>query len=210
MPEFLFPPRPKNKMDPRELPNYEATGKWVVQPKFNGSRNLIHITPERKVVLWTRHGEHPKTLPFTTSLRDQILSLNLEKGLEYWIDSEAMTKTTTPETKNKLVLYDVLQAGNYFFNSPDQMGRLDKLRGICGNPTALEPWKGIAYVVRPDIWMTPTWDKDFVKHFKDAYVDDLEGLVLRKKDSVLGSFGNKYYEVSWMIRCRKPHKNYNL
>lgn len=214
--EYVYPPRPKSRMHPteNELGKYEATGKWIVQPKFNGSRNLIHITPEGKVIFWNRHREHPKTLPVTTSLVSQVLSLNIEKGKEYWLDGEAMTKTTTPETKNKIILYDVLMAGGkYLFNSPNQMGRLELLADICRHPTQLEPWRELAYVVTPDIWMTPTWDKDFFNHFQKAMdIPDIEGLVFRRKDSVLGTFGTTEAkaEVGWQIRCRKPHKNYNL
>jgi hypothetical protein len=35
-------------------------------------------------------------------------------------------------------------------------------------------------------------------------VDELEGLVLRKKSAVLDSYGDKEYETTNLIRCRKP------
>jgi hypothetical protein len=40
----------------------------------------------------------------------------LEKGKEYWLDSELMSKQTN--ATNEIILYDVLQAGRYFLGSP--------------------------------------------------------------------------------------------
>jgi len=212
MPKVIFPPRPKGKMNPKDLPYYESQGTWCAQRKFNGTRNLIHIEPDGKLTVWGRHGEAHKKFSLSSSYRDEILgALRIEKGVEYWLDSELMNKQKN--STNEMILYDVLQVGRYFFGTPDQMARLELLKGICGDPQELEP-TGIALKISDRVWMAETFTSDFVKRFEEA-VDNprLEGLVLRKRKAGLDHFGNSEYETGNMIRCRKPFaedKGYNL
>lgn len=210
--KIIYPPRPKSKIHPNDLPYYESTNNWCVQRKFNGHRNLIHISPERIVTFASRHGQLHKKFILTNALRDELLSvLNLEKGLEYWLDSELMAKQVN--ATNEVILFDVLQVGRYFFGSPKQMERLELLKEICGNPKILEPGK-IALQMSPKIWMAETWTNDFVTRFQESLPNPkLEGLVLRKKNSFLDNFGQKEYETGNIIRCRKPFaedKGYNF
>jgi hypothetical protein len=94
-----------------------------------------------------------------------------------------------------------------------QEERLDMLQKICKSPKNLEPNFGIALEVAPDIWLAENWKEDFEKHFKEFnHLDEIEGLVLRKKNSVIDNFGQREYTVKWIVRCRKPHSggSYNF
>lgn len=203
----LYPPHPDLKIPFNKLDEYEKTGKWVAQRKFNGTHILVHISSEKDVGILTRHGTPPKLFSLTKSHKEQILSLNLEHGKEYWLDGELLDhKTKSKQYKGKIVFFDVLQAGRYLINRPDQVERLKILAEICENPTTLEPNFGIALRVREDIWMAETWKNEFSRHYSEFLnLDEIEGLVLRKASSTLDSFGQKEYDVSWMVRCRKPH-----
>jgi ATP-dependent DNA ligase len=205
--DFIYPPRPKGRLDPKLLSKYED-GRWVVQRKFNGTRTLIHIVG-KTVVFWNRHAEQHKQFDFGPKFVAEILSLNLPEN-EYWLDGELLaTKTKTPEYKGRVVLYDVLQAGKYLFGSPDQMARVAMLRDICRNPQTLEPNHGLALKVTENVWMAQTFEKDFVAEYERfLHCPEIEGVVLRRRDSTLDSFGRKEYEVNWQIRCRKPATNY--
>ena len=202
---MLFPPRPRGRMNPTDLDFYEKSGLWCAQRKFNGTRNLIHITPERKLTLWNRHGSNHKTFSFNKSYREEILGcLNLEKGLEYWLDSELMNKQAN--ATNEIILYDVLQAGRYFFGKPTQVERLQLLADICGRPKTLEPG-GLGLMLTSRVWMAETFFNNFSARFKESLENPrLEGLVLRKKNVGLDSFGKseKDAETGNIIRCRKP------
>jgi hypothetical protein len=138
----------------------------------------------------------------------QILGLNLERGKEYWFDGELLDhKTVSPQYKGKIVFFDVLQAGRYFLRNPNQVERLKILSDICGNPTVLEPNRGIALEVSRDLWISENWARGFHERFMDFLdMDEIEGLVLRKVSSVLESFGQKKYDVHWIVRCRKPDR----
>lgn len=209
MTNIIFPPRPKGRMNPADLPRYESSGKWLAQRKFNGCRNLIHIAPDGKIQAFSRYGDTHKAFILTADYVDQIRDcLNLQNSTEYWLDSEVMTKTKG--AGGEIVFYDILQAGRYLFGRPNQLERLSMLSDICGNPKNLEPGK-IALEISPNLWLAESFHDDFVSRFNEALPDDrIEGLVLRKKNSALDNFGAKYYETSWLLRCRKPHKNYNL
>lgn len=206
----VFPPRPQGAIPPQELNYYEKTGLWVAQYKYNGAHNTIHIEPDGKVSFWNYGTPHLK-YTLTAKMRDQILALpGIKPGVEYWLDSEFLNKTSAKDTKEKVILFDVLQADKYLFLCP-LMTRLQILKEICGNPVTFDDMRNMAYVVSEDVLMAPTFTENFLErfnHFMDA--DEVEGIVLKKKASVLDNFGQKRYEIPWIIRCRHPHKNFNF
>ncbi len=211
MAKVIFPPRPKGAIPHTELPYYESTGQWCAQYKYNGSRNVIHVEPSGGVSVWGRHGGHHLNYAIPVNVKQEILSLpGLKKNTEYWFDSELLSKTSATDTKHKIVLFDVLQIGKYLFLAPNQMTRLDLLSEICGRPTSLDPWRGMGLYISNNLLMAPVFTDRFAEHFNDKIGDEVEGLVLRKKNSALDNFGQKEYEVNWLIRCRHPHKNYNF
>jgi hypothetical protein len=204
---ILYPPHPDNKISPHRLGEYEKSQKWIVQRKFNGTHILVHVSPDKKVSMLTRHGTAPKLFSLTKSHINQILSLNLESNKEYWLNGELLDhKTKNKNYKGKIILFDVLQAGQYLIMKKNQQERLELLNDICRNPKKLEPYFGIALEVTPDIWLAENWENEFEKHFQEfIHMDEIEGLVLRKKNSFIDNFGQKEYGVNWIIRCRKPH-----
>lgn len=210
MHEIIFPPRPKSKIPPSRLASYE-NGKWVIQRKFNGTRVVICIEEGGDCYMLNRHGI-PGDFKLTKTLKDEILSLRIERGLKYWLDGELLNaKTKTLDYKEKVILFDVLQVGRYLFGGPTLLDRLKILDSICGFPKQHEPNLGIALQATDNIWMAETFDRDFVARYND-FIDqpEIEGVVLKKKNSTLDDFGRKEYEVDWQIRCRKIHKNYTF
>lgn len=204
---LMYPPHPASKIPSGSLESYEMTGEWIAQRKFNGTHVLIHISGDDVSIL-NRHGTAPKLFTLTESHKKQLLSLHIDAGKEYWLDGELLDhKTCSPEYKGKIVLFDILQAGRYLLRSPDQEQRLRMLAEVCHNPVSLEPGRGIALMVTDDIWLAESWSSGFAERFRDFLdMDEIEGLVLRKRSSVLESFGQKKYDVHWILRCRKPHK----
>jgi len=203
----LYPPHPDSKITYSQLSSYEKSGKWLAQRKFNGTNILIYISKDRKISIFTRHGTPPKLFNLTKSHIEQILSLNLEEGKDYWLNGELLDhKTKNKLYKGKIILFDVLHAGQYLIKKLNQIQRLKLLEEICKSPIELEPNKGIALKVTQDIWMAEYWSENFEKHFKEFLkLDEIEGLILRKSDSFIDNFGQKKYDVSWIVRCRKPH-----
>lgn len=208
---FVFPPRPKSAIPPTELAYYESLGVYCAQLKYNGSRSVIQITANGEVSIYSRHGRPHLNYQMPLAIMKEFLALpGLKKGVDVLLDGELLSKTTAKDTKNKIVLFDILQYGNYFFLNPDQKSRLQILATICGNPITLDPMRGMGYQISENLLMAPTFDSGFKTEFEKDYGDEVEGLVLRKNNSVIDNFGKKEYEINWLIRCRKPHKNYSF
>jgi hypothetical protein len=202
--KILFPPRPKGKMLSSDLPFYESTGKWVAQRKFRGSRIVIYISTDRKITVGNRHGRQFSKFSLEKSFAEEILSvLSLEEGLDYWLDGELMNKDKN--ATNEIILFDILQAGRYFFSKP-QLERLELLDKICGFPQKLCR-QGFALEVSTHLWLAQKFTSNFSDRFDESLpVPQLEGLVLRKKLAGLDNFGDKEYETANLIRCRKPFR----
>ena len=105
--KILYPPHPNIRIPSAKLNEYEKSGNWVAQRKFNGTNVVIYVSNDRKVHILTRHGTPPKLFSLSKSHVDQILSLNFEKGKDYWLNGELLDhKTKNPDYKKKIVLFD--------------------------------------------------------------------------------------------------------
>jgi hypothetical protein len=148
------------------------------------------------------------------SVKNEILALpGIKKGIKYVFDGELMIKTKAEDTKGKIILFDILQQDKYLFLNTNQKQRIELLDEICGKPRTLDPWRGMAYQISKNVMMAPTYFSGFAKEFEkwlNSSTEEVEGLVLRRLNSVIDNFGNKEYKVDWMIRCRKPDKHCNF
>lgn len=201
----FYPPRPQGKIFPHQLSIF-STDKWLAQRKFNGTRNLINIK-NNKVFFWTRHKTPHSFFKPDKNIINQILSLNLERDKEYWLDSELLlSKTKNDEYKNKIILFDVLCIDKYLFLKPNLEERYRLLKDICGKTSSGK----FALVVSNNIWLAENFYSNFLERYKDfLYMDEIEGLVLKEKLSVVDNAGERPYEVTWLKRCRKPSTGYD-
>lgn len=204
---FIFPPRPRGKIDPDHLARF-AVGDWIAQWKYNGTRNLIHVEADRFVRLYQRHGKPHSQYKLDDATREQILSLDLVPGEGYILDGELL-HAKSRDVKGIMVLYDVLYEGCYLAGTTvgDRIARLTR---ICRDPQLYEPG-GRALRVAGNIWLAPTFGPgDFASKYAQAIPDALlEGLVLKRRDARLIELGGREYEVDWQLRVRKPHPGGN-
>ncbi len=207
--KILYPPHPHIRIFKNKLDNYESDGKWIAQRKFNGTNVVVNISKYGDIGILTRHGTAPKLFSLSRSHIEQINSLNFEKGKEYWLNGELLDhKTKNPAYKKKIVFFDVLYAGNYLVRKMNQDQRLQLLSSICKDAKNTE--NEIATKCTKDIWMAESWNQDFKYHFEEFIDrDEIEGLILRRKDSFIDNFGFKAHDVNWMVKCRKPHSGGN-
>lgn len=205
---ILCPPRPKGKLDPlRELSQYDQSGKWLGQRKFNGVRTLLWVGPQGEIKLYDRYLKN-HNYSLTSRQSSHILnSLNTTAGNEYWFDGEHL-HAKTKSIKDTLVLFDVLWAGRFLYGTT-QTDRLSLLSSLCGNPQSLESG-GRAIEVGTGLWMAEVFYTNFMQHYKETLDSDwCEGLVLRQRNSKLDTPCRKVNEeVRWQKRVRKPSKSY--
>jgi hypothetical protein len=195
---FISPPRPRDKIHPRQLSSVEAAGKYFAQPKYDGDRRPVAIEGS-EVVAFNRHGKEKK---IGSELRKELLSLKLAKGFSY-LDGEFLSQ------QGVIVLFDVLCLKAPLIGV-GQMDRLEMLTDVCHNPqtTCLSEF---AYLVTDHIWLAPCFFDGFREKFLAtlSLTGTIEGLLLRKKVSFLDSIGHvSENTVDWQLRCRQPTKNY--
>src|SRR4051812_7142156 len=104
---FIYPPRPKNKIEPARLDQYEQSRNphWWAQWKYNGTRTLVYIEADRSVRLYERNGGAHKAYTLTAATKADLLALDLGEG-GYILDGELM-HSKTKDIKDTIVLYDV-------------------------------------------------------------------------------------------------------
>ncbi len=224
-PRFLFPahPAPNIKITPEMLPQHEAHGAWVAQRKFNGTHVVVWVH-QNNVGIWNRKGEPLSTYQLTEEMRRCLLyGLDRDYDTEYVLDGEllhtkAKLKTTQRQAvENTIVFYDVLYAGRNL-TTLTTLERLDLLYKIAP-PDELET-KGRAFKVETcgesHIWVAETFYDEFSYHFWEMYeyndrgedlYPEIEGLVLKQKNSKNTSIGTRPNDVTWMVRCRKTKEN---
>lgn len=199
-PRFVYPPRPALTLSPDQLPEMEESGMWVAQRKFNGTR-CIACVGDGEVQLWTRHAEPPKQYVLSDALKDSFLEVAQNQNIIF--DGELL-HSKTKGVKGVFVLFDILYVGKYLFNT-DQMSRYERLKIICGDPKNICDL-GIGLQISKNLWLAEVFEKNFVEEF-DRYnhLDEIEGLVLRRKSGRLTNFGRNEYESGDLVRVRKPH-----
>ena len=201
MPRYIYPPRPLTKIKPEQLGSMEKEDKYLWQPKFDGDRCVTSIQGG-SVFLGNRHAKwhSPHAYP---QIRQEVLGLNLPDGNHY-LDGELVSFNN----EAVLVLFDVLQIKSYLIGV-NQAARISILEGLIkgGRPHPEVP----ATKMSEHLWIADHGYGDFDSNYSDFITNPLlEGLVLRKTESVLDNWGASEYEVDWQIRCRRPHKNYRF
>lgn len=204
--KIIYPPRPKGKLNPAQLGKMNTTG-LCVQRKLNGERNLVHRSANGTISIYSRYGRPHQRYKMPPFLRKELSALNFESGQEYWLDGELLHNKVENTVRDTIFLYDVLQAGKYLFGMPLSR-RLEILKGVCRDPSDLaDPPLGLK--VSEHVWMAETWTSNFVDRFQDyLHLRLVEGLVVKKLDAGLDSYGHQPYDVSWQWRCRKPGHSY--
>jgi len=229
-PRFILPPHPNPHMRIRreDLPLYESMGKYVAQRKFNGTHTVLWIYQDQ-VVIWDRRGITMTFYRLTEGMNKCLLRLNRDPSKELVMAGEVLhTKakskiTDKQEATNTICLFDVLMYGDYL-TKLTQVDRLELLKEICRDPINLEPAKFPGATQRAlmvnqqdeaTLWLAETFTEEFQYHYDECCTDqtdkqgrdryhEIEGLVLRQKDSKIRIGQHGVGDVDWLVRCRKP------
>lgn len=205
----IYPPRPKVTVPPTLLSRLEAEDRFVAQPKFEESRALFRIPRGKdRVTFSSRQGREHRKLKLSPAVIHEILSLpGLDPAKEYLLDGGVFIRTPGEDTKDKVVFFDVLHCGEYLFLKMNQMERLKLLDTICGSPREFDPWRKMAYQISDNLLLSPHYTTGFLDLFNKDCGPEVEGVLLRERNSFIDNFGAAEYEVPWMVRCRRPQKH---
>jgi hypothetical protein len=229
-PRFILPPHPNAHMRIRrnDLPMYEGMNKYVAQRKFNGTHVVIWIY-KNEVSLWDRRGIPLTLYKLSNDMKQCLLSLVRDSEKEMVVVGEllhtkAKSKVTgQQEATDTIVLFDVLMHNDNYQTISNQVDRLNLLAAICNYPTKLEGPKfagatSRALIVKEQgtahLWLAEVFTHEFQYHFDECCTDqftkeghdkysEIEGLILRQKDTRLSIKNTGIGDVDWLIRCRK-------
>lgn len=185
----LLPP------DSDEIDKCSKDKTWIAELKMNGTNCLI-LKEVNKYHFFDRHGKILKYLPVKEVI-DELDSLKIPNGS---ILNAELLHNKTKITKNTLFFHCILQWNKRLLNNitfKEQRMLLETVFNKCEYNHLL---------------LAKHHKGDFKKIFKKAINNDkeniIEGLVLKNLLGKINVNTNSSKEVWWMIKIRKPNKNY--
>jgi ATP-dependent DNA ligase len=196
---YFYPERPGLIHIEQDLfGRLSADPAWIAEPKFNGSRLLLHRLPSGIWQFWNRHQER---FSFVAGgeLVAALMALPLEPGKYYLFDGE-LRHNKTVGVRQKIVLYDCFIFG-------------DEL--LCGVP--FEDRRGILATLqkRGGFFEALTIAPQYSYNFREVYDEltpnpEIEGLVMKNLGGKLDLGRKRAANSSWMMKIRKPNNSYKF
>ncbi len=198
--KFIPPPRPKTAIHPSRLKFYDSRG-WLAQAKYNGTYNIVTVSPERELFAMGRTGKRHKAWQFSKASGAAFKSI---PGRGWWQFCCELLDSKTPRLKNINFIHDILVADSHYTFGKSFAERHMILRNLF---TIEDESEMGYYIVNENTWIATT----FPGHFQDLYhrfteTDEIEGLVLRLAATPLSRSNTS----SGMVKCRRPTKNYGF
>lgn len=206
---YIHPPRPKTAIPFEDTRNY-AGGAWRAQLKLNGTRNLIFVSPDGKVEFWNRHGEiHRAWSPPAPMV--QAVSERFATGRWNVLDSELL-HCKDRSVKNTIYLFDILVSDGRHLVRESCAARHARLIEACGRPSGkVSGYGGFISDVGHDLWLADMIaPADWGRAWGFTAKSIVEGIVLKRTAAELEFARSANNNGSWIIRCRRRHKNYRF
>lgn len=209
----MYPPRPKTAIPLDKINDYEHKG-YVGQLKFNGTRTLVEMKPGGEVKLWTRQREPHKAYRLSEGMREDLCELHasVDSKKHLVLDGELMHSKTTG-LKDCFIAFDLLVCEDFHFIGMSMLERYMILDDIMGNQEDRENQTGnkIAIYVREHMWLAET----FIYNLSDRFdrlknMNEVEGMVLKRPEAKLERGHSEDNNSSWLVKARKPTKNYRF
>jgi len=203
--KYIYPPRPATKAPPAGLSTYERMG-FIAQPKFNGSCAVL-FTDGETVKLMGRHNN-----VFARELIDRDHLRRLHKGSGWMVlVGEYMNKSQRDGKKQLFngvfVIFDILvHKGNHLVNTTfaERQKLLDKLYGEG------KDYDDFTTYISPSVYRAKNFTANFGELWKKVTsVEMYEGFVLKRPTGILENGLREANNTGWMVKIRKPTKNYS-
>ncbi len=196
---YFYPERPGLiHIEQNLFGRLSADPAWIAEPKYNGSRLLLHRLPSGIWQFWNRHQER---FSFVASeeLVAALLALPLEPGKYYLFDGE-LRHNKTVGVRQKIVLYDVFIFGDELLTGvpfADRRHILATLQKRGGFYEALN--------------MAPQYSYNFREVFDELTPNpEIEGLVMKNLGGKLDLGRKRAANSGWMMKVRKPNNSYRF
>jgi hypothetical protein len=201
--KYLYPPRPEGKIRPSSIATYD-NGNYLAQIKANGSCAVVYIASPDQSVIYNRHNQ------LLTKHGSLPNFGRLHSGNGYMIlVGEYMNKSKRDENgknfNDNFLIFDILMYDGQFLTCryTDRQKLLQLLYPAIDYNHFLDA-TGVDRVFR-----MRNFTDSFSLHYNAlSQIDYVEGLVIKRKDSILKPCTSASANSDWQIKVRKETKNY--
>lgn len=203
---YIFPPRPKNAINPDDLKFWD-NGMLTVQPKLNGS-NCVIFTNGVQVMVMNRHGQRLTNFSIT---QDELKSIYRGNPGDWMvINGEYLNKSKQDERgvtfNHKLIIFDILVFKSKYLIGSSFNERIEILDEIYGTN---ESEKDYLYSITDNIYRVKSYTTNFKQLYDDlSRIDMIEGLVLKRSSAKLEVGNTENNNTKSQIKCRKKCNSY--
>lgn len=205
---FLFPPRPSKAIPSSLIPFYAKRG-WVGQYKKNGTCTVLYVSPDKEIIVRTRHDDDHKLWTPTDASTDVFKSL---PGKGWYVFIVEVLHSKFKGRRDTIYAFDIVVKDSKQLTGKTFTERQEILRGLFD---ARDEGDASHYVVNPNVWIARTITEDLVSVMEvvnaQAPADgapENEGLVLKNPKARLEPMSRKTSNTGWQVKCRITHANY--
>jgi len=202
---YIFPPRPKNAVPVTELDYYESRGKYLAQPKGNGSNSVIFLHKDTMLVNNRHNGELTRF-----NIGDEVRSLYKGNG---WmvLNGEYLNKNQNNEFgafNHKLLLFDILVYNGVYLLGTTFEERINMIYSLYGEETYKDPYLN---QISDNIFSVKSFYTDFKTIYDEITPIPLyEGLVMKRINAKLEIGNSELNNHRSQLKCRKRTLNYSF
>lgn len=206
--QYIYPPRAEAKITPALVSKYD-NNEYAGQPKYNGSCAVIFLDETGFCKIMNRHNQ-----PFSTGkIKIEELGLkDLFRGAGFMVlTGELLNKSKTGEDgkifNHKLIIWDILVYNSEYLIGKTFEERMSLLNGLY--PTKSKLANHILDIGIKNIYKAPVYYSSFDRIYNELIETDVyEGFVLKRRTAKLELGLHSANNTKWMIKVRKPTKNY--
>jgi len=215
---FLWPPRPTKAIGTNMLKFYEKRN-WVAQYKKNGTCTVLYVTPEKEIIVRTRHDDEHKRWEPTAKSTDVFKEL---PGEGWYVFIVEVMHSKFKGLKDTVYIFDMLVNDGQELTGSTFMERQDILMGLFDinqneDDTVVNLFTPSHYVITPNVWLARLVKEGFrdtmdmiSRQAPEEGAPENEGLVFKNPDARLEPTTRQTANGGWMVKCRIPHKNYSF
>lgn len=216
---YLWPPRPETKVGATQLGFYSKK-KWVAQYKKNGTCTVLYVTPEKDIIVKTRHDSDHKAWKPTAGSTDAFKKM---PGDGWYVFVCEVLHSKTKHVKDTVYIFDILVnngeslEGTTFINRQEMLKDLFKIDDDLPEGVTRIHAKS-HYVITPRVWLARLVTGKFkttmaaIQKASDAVEGNSEdeGLVLKNPDGKLTNLQKQKGNSGWQVKCRVATENYSF
>jgi hypothetical protein len=180
---MIYPPRPKNIGDKTNLAQYE--NEYLAQAKFNGSCAIYN-----EGTVYNRYGK--------------LVSWNIDLPFDGIFFGEYMNKNGL-YGDCKFIIFDMLSVGS------SVLGRMIYLHQLFVDHGEIDSEHQFISHRIGNVGLAKCFSDNLQQIYEQAtLVDQIEGLVVKRKSSKLKPCISDSMNATWQLKIRKPSKCYSV